>query len=84
MKDFYDLKPSERHFVEAMACKLHGHDHHALASAQSCLRAMTGVESMEDTASGYVVEHNGQKVCLPDFLHIDTALKRFREIGINI
>lgn len=84
MKSFSDLKPAEKHFVEAVVTKMNGHDLHAQASAQRCLSALIGKESAEDTASGHVVEFGRRKVCLPDFLHVETALKRFREIGINI
>ena len=84
MKSFSDLQTAERHFVEAIATKLNGHDLHAQASAQRCLSALVGRETAEDTASGHVVEFGKRKICLPDFLHITSALKRFHEIGINI
>ena len=84
MTSFGDLKPAEKHFVEAVASKLNGFDLHAQAAAQRCLSALAGKESAEDTASGHVVELGKRKIGLPDFLHTDTALKHFREIGINI
>ena len=84
MKSFGDLKPAEKHFVEAVASKLNGFDLHAQAAAQRCLSALVGKESAEDTASGHVVRLGKRTICLPDFLHVDTALKRFHEVGINI
>lgn len=84
MKKYDELKPAEQHFVVAVACQLNDRKLHAQAEAQRCLSALAGRESLEDTASGYVVEFGHRQVCLPDFLHADSALSRFRAIGINI
>ncbi|MEK7090783.1 MAG: nucleoside-diphosphate kinase [Patescibacteria group bacterium] len=84
MKKYGELKSAEQHFVVATACQLNGRKLHAQAEAQKCLSALVGVDKLEDAASGHVVEFGNRQICLPDFLHVDSALSRFRAIGINI
>ncbi|MDP2676371.1 MAG: nucleoside-diphosphate kinase [bacterium] len=80
---FSQLNPAERLFILTEIFQKEGLCESAVTVAAHCLRELKEVNSYEETASGHVVKYTGHIICLPDFLHSETAQKRFAEMGIQ-
>lgn len=81
---FSQLSPAERFFVLAYILQGDGLCKSAGVMAGYCLSELKETNSYEETASGHVVTYAGHIICLPSFLHTETAIRRFAEIKIIV
>ena len=79
-----DKERRNRFFAIAIALQQLGAQEEASQCARICLELCKPYNTLEDVAAGQVIEIAGITVCLPDYLHEGTALKRFRAVGINV
>lgn len=80
----YSLNHARSAFALAIAYQRDGHTVRAQKSARECLVLLKHCHTMEETAAGGVVAVGEHVICEPDFLHTDTALRRFSFAGIHV
>jgi len=73
-----------RFFALAIAHQQQGEKEKAVSYARACLELCKLDKTMGDVAAGQVLHIGGITVCLPDYLHECTALRRFKAAGINV
>src|SRR3989338_7281801 len=73
-----------RFFALAIVRQQQGEKVEAIRCAHACLDLCKLDKTIEDVAAGQVMRVDNVDVCLQDYLHEDTALQRFRDIGITI
>ena len=78
------LAQAKSFFAAAIARQKNGHIDEAHYLAGQCLLFLEPLETAEETAAGEVLRVEGHTVCLPDFLHTETARQRFRAVGIAV
>lgn len=81
---FGQLTMAEYLFVLTTIFQKEGFLRSAATAAALCLEQLSHSHTYKETASGHVIRCTGHTICLPDFLHTETATKRFKEIGIVI